>query len=68
VALVFILALVALLAVWFILLATYLAVRSRRIRLSFGAPFIHAELEADKSPLRDVQHNAHGQGNGPTTG
>jgi hypothetical protein len=45
----FIFALVAFLAVSFILLAAYLAVHSERIRLSFGVPFIHAELEADKS-------------------
>jgi len=49
VALGFVFALVAFLAISFVSLATYLAIRSRWIRLSFGAPFIHAELEADKS-------------------
>ena len=49
----FVFVLVSFLAISFILLATYLAIRSRWIRLSFGAPFIHAELEADKSPSPD---------------
>ena len=68
-ALFFVLALVAFLAVSFVLLATYLAVRSRWIRLSVGLSYFHADLEADKSPpLEQAQHNdTLGQGKGQTT-
>jgi len=49
----FVFALVAFLAVAFVLLAAYLAIRSRWIRLSVGLSFFRAELEADKSPPPD---------------
>jgi len=68
-ALFFVLALLAFLVLSFVALATYLAIRSRWIRFSFGSPFLHAELEADKSPpLEQAQHNdTLGQGKGQTT-
>ena len=52
-ALFFVFALLAFLVVSFILLAAYLAVRSRWIRLSVALSFFHAELEADKSSPPD---------------
>jgi hypothetical protein len=51
----FVFALLAFLAVSFVMLSAYLAVRSKWIRLSFGLSFFHAELEADKWPPSDDQ-------------
>jgi len=65
----FIFALVAFLAISFVALAAYLAVRSRWIRLSFGSPLLHAELEAEKSapPNNQAQQtDSLGQGKGRT--
>jgi hypothetical protein len=47
---VFVFAFAAFLVISFVALATYLAIRSRWIRVSFGSPLLHAELGAEKPP------------------